>query len=215
MSERSRQSLSHPEFSPDCTVLIVTGQVGPILRRVKPVKQWLTHPLLFPQEFRLIERDQMGTSGCLCLNHMERLPSRSPGSPGILPHRVLQSFDLPHFEVLPHAPRVRFWTTSAPDLRLRPCTRSSSCHTANYNPALSCHNHTPSEGFDLSWCQWERHWCPRGYTVRVRRNRQATGGVEPGVQLSSCQCSYSSLHRQVSRPPRGSLPYVDRFPTGS
>ena len=88
MSEKSRQSLSHPEFSPDCTVLIVTGRVGPILIRVKPVKQWLTHPLLFPQEFRLIERDRMGTSGCLCLNHMERLPSRSPGSLGILPHRV-------------------------------------------------------------------------------------------------------------------------------
>ena len=89
LSERSRQSSGHPEFSPDCTVLIVTGRVGPVLKRVKPDKQWLTHPLLFPQGFRLIERDQMGTSGCLCLNHTERLPSRSPGSLGILPHRVL------------------------------------------------------------------------------------------------------------------------------
>ena len=84
MSEKSRHSLSHPEFSPDCMVLIVTGWVGPVLRRVKPVKQQLTHLLLFPQEFRLFERDRMGTSGCLCLNHMERLLSRSPGSPGIL-----------------------------------------------------------------------------------------------------------------------------------
>ena len=42
----------------------------------------------FPQEFRSNERDRMGTSGCLCLNHTERLPSRSPGSPGILPHWV-------------------------------------------------------------------------------------------------------------------------------
>ena len=88
MSERSRQSLSHPEFSPDCMVLIVAGRVGSILRGVKPVKQRLTHPLLFPQEFRLIERDRMGTSGCLCLNYTERLPSRSPGSLDILPHRV-------------------------------------------------------------------------------------------------------------------------------
>ena len=215
MSERSCQSLSHPEFSPDCTVLIVTRRVGPVLRRVKPVKQRLSHPLLFPQEFRLIERDRMGASGCLCLHHTERLSSRSPGSLGIPPHRVLQSFDLPRFEVLPHAPRVRFWTTSALDLRLRPCTRLSPCRTANYNLALSCHHHTPSEGFDPSRCQWERHWCPCGYTVRVHRNRRATGGVEPGVQLSSCQCSYSSLHRQVSHPPRGSLPYVDHFPTGS
>ena len=71
MSEKSPQSLSHLEFSLDCTVLIVTGRVGPVLRRVKLVKQRLTHPLLFPQEFRLIERDQMGTSGCLCLNHTE------------------------------------------------------------------------------------------------------------------------------------------------
>ena len=111
MSKRSRQSLSHPEFSPDCMVLIVTGWVGPVLKRVKHVKQRLTHPLLFPQEFRLIERDRMGTSGFLCLNHMERLLSRSPGSLGILPHRVLQSFDLPHFEVLLHAPHVLFWMT--------------------------------------------------------------------------------------------------------
>ena len=105
-----------PGVLPDSTVLIVTRRVGPILKRVKPVKQRLTHPLLFPREFRLIERDQMGTSGCLCLNHMECLPSRSPGSPGILPHRVLQSFDLPRFEVLPHAPHVQFWMTSALDL---------------------------------------------------------------------------------------------------
>ena len=83
----------------------------------------------------------MGTSGCLCLNHTERLLSRSPGSLGILPHRVLQSFDLPHFEVLPHTPRVQFWMTSSPDLRLRPCTRSSPCRTADYIPALSCHHH--------------------------------------------------------------------------
>ena len=48
MSKRSRQSLSHPEFSPDCMVLIVTRRVGPVLRRVKPVKQRLTHPLRFP-----------------------------------------------------------------------------------------------------------------------------------------------------------------------
>ena len=157
----------------------------------------------------------MGTSGCLCLNHMERLLSRSPGSPGNLPHRVLQSFDLPCFEVLPHAPRVRFWMTSAPDLQLRPCTQSSPCRTADYNLALSCHHHTPSEGFDPLWCQWEHHWCPHGYTVWVHHNRQATGGVKPGVQLSSCQCGYSSLHRQVSHPPHRSLPYVDRFPTGS
>ena len=215
MSERSRQSLSHPEFSPDCTVLIVTGGVGPVLKRVKPVKQRLTHPLLFPQEFRLIKRDRMGTSRCLCLNHMERLPSRGPGSPGILPHQVLQSFNLPRFEVLPSAPRVRFWMTSAPDLQLRPCTRSSPCCTADYNPALSCHHHTPSEGFDPSRCQWEHHWCPGGYTIRVHRNRRATGGVDPGVQLSFCQCSYSSLHRQVSCLPRGSLLYADRFPTCS
>ena len=105
--------------------------------------------------------------------------------------------------------------TSIPDLRLWPCTWSSPCHTANYNPALSCHHHTPFEGFNPSRCQWECHWCPHGYTVRVHRNRRATGGVEPGVQLSSCQYSYSSLHRQVSRLPRGSLPYVDCFPTGS
>ena len=215
MSERSHQSLSHQEFSLDCTVLIVTGRVGPILKRVKPVKQRLTHPLLFPQEFRLIERDRMGTSRCLCLNHTERLLSRSPGSPGILPHRVLQSFDLPRFEVLPRAPRIQFWMTSTQDLQLRPCTRSSPCCTADYNPALSCHHHTPSDGFDPSRCQWERHWCPRGYTVQVHRNQRATGGVEPGVQLSFCQCGHSSLHRQVSCPPHGSLPYADRFPTGS
>ena len=171
MSERSCQSLNHPEFSPDCTVLIVTGRVGPVSGRVKPVKQRLTRPLLFPQEFRLIERDRMGTSGCLWLNHTERLPSRSPGSPGILSHRVLQSFDLPRFEVLLHAPCVRFWMTSAPDLRLRPCTWSSPCCTANYNPALSCHHHNLFEGFDPSRCQWECHWCPRHYTIRVHRNQ--------------------------------------------
>ena len=157
----------------------------------------------------------MGTSGCLCLNHTERLPSRSPGSPGILPHRVLPSFDLPRFLVLPHTSHVRFLMTSTPDLQLQPCTQSSQCRTADYNLALSCHHHTPSEGFDLSRCQWERHWCPRGYTVRVHRNRRATGGVKPSVQLSFCQCGYSSLHRQVSRPPRGSLPYAAHFPTGS
>ena len=157
----------------------------------------------------------MGTSGCLCLNHMERLLSRSPGSLGILPHQVLQSFDLPRFEVLPHAPRVQFWMTSTLDLRLRPCTRSSPCRTADYNPALSCHHHTPSEGFNPSRCQWEHYWCPCGYTVRVHCNWQTTGGVEPGVQLSFCQCGYSSLHRQVSRPPCGSLPYADHFPTSS
>ena len=142
MSERSHQSLSHSEFSPDCTVLIVTGRVGPLLRRVKPVKQRLTHPLLFPQEFRLIERDRMGTSGCLCLNHREHLPSRSPGSPGILPHRVLQSFDLPRFEVLPYAPRIpilddirsgssitaMYTVKSMPYCRLQPGTELSPSH---------------------------------------------------------------------------------------
>ena len=79
--------------------------------------------------------------------------------------------------------------TSAPDLRLWSCTQSSPCRTADYNPALGCHHHTPSEGFYPLRCQWECHWCPRGYTVRVHRNRRATGGVEPGVQLSSCQCT--------------------------
>ena len=88
MSERSRQSISHLEFSPDCMVLIVARRVGSHIKRGQTHQATANSPLLFPQEFRLIERDRVGTSGCLCLNHMERLPSRSPGSPGILPHWV-------------------------------------------------------------------------------------------------------------------------------
>ena len=88
-------------------VLIVTGRVGPVLKKGQTHQATANSPVTFlPRILGLIERDWMGTSRCLCLNHMERLPSRSPGSLGILPHRVLQSFDLPRFEVLPHAPRV-------------------------------------------------------------------------------------------------------------
>ena len=44
----------------------------------------------------------MGASGCLYLNYTERLLYKSPGTPGMFHlHPVLQSFDLPHFEVLP------------------------------------------------------------------------------------------------------------------
>ena len=49
----------------------------------------------------------MGASGCPYLNYTERLPHKSPGTPGIFhPHPVLQSFDLPHFEVLPRVPHA-------------------------------------------------------------------------------------------------------------
>ena len=86
----------------------------------------------------------MSASGCLYLNYTERLPSRSPDIPGnILPRRVLRSFDLPHSEVLPLAPHIQFWTTSVQDLQLWQGTRSSPSRTANYNPALGCHLHTP------------------------------------------------------------------------
>ena len=93
----------------------------------------------------------MGASGCLYLNYTERLPHKSPGTPGIAPpHLVLQSFDLPRSEVCPHAPRIQLWMTSAQDLQVRQCTQSGPCHTADYNPALGCYFHTPLEGIDLS-----------------------------------------------------------------
>ena len=68
-------------------------------------------------------------------------------------HPVLQSFDLPHFEVLPRAPCILFWMTSAQDLQVWQGTRSNPCHTADYNPALGCHFHTLLQGIDPSRCQ--------------------------------------------------------------
>ena len=147
---------------------------------------------------------------------MERLPSRSPGIPGMfLPHPVLWSFDQLLFEVLPHTPRVLAWMTSIPDCRLWRGTRSGPSHTANYNLALGCHFHTLQEGIDLSRSQGARHWCPWGYTSQAHHNQQATEGAEPGALLFSYQYGHSLLHRQVSRPPLGSPPYVDHHPTGS
>ena len=89
----------------------------------------------------------MGASRCPYLNYTEHLPHKSPGTPGMFhPHPVLQSFDLPHFEVLPRAPPVLFWMTSVQDLQVRQGTQSSPCHTADYNPALGCHFHTLLQG---------------------------------------------------------------------
>ena len=154
----SHQCLAHPELFPVLTLLIVTGRVGSRIKRGQTHRVMANSSITFPKKFRLIARDQIGASGCPYLNYTECLLSRSPGTPGmILPHQVLQSFDLPHFEVLPHALRIQFWMTFARDLQVRRGTRSSPCHTADYNPALGCHRHTLLEGIDQSWCQGECH----------------------------------------------------------
>ena len=82
----------------------------------------------------------MGASGYSYLNYMECLLHRSPSTPGMFPPPlVFQSFDQPHFEVLPHAPHVLFGMTSTLDRQVRQGTWSSPCRTADYNLALGCH----------------------------------------------------------------------------
>ena len=60
MSLRSHQCSSHPELFLVLTPLIVTGQVGS--RKGGQTHQVMANPpITFPQEFRLIERDQDGS----------------------------------------------------------------------------------------------------------------------------------------------------------
>ena len=82
----------------------------------------------------------MEASGCLYLNYTECLLHRSPGSLGIFhPHLVLQSFDLPHFKVLPHSKvhsqvhTVLQTTTWHWVCTFTPFLRVSICHSVKGN----------------------------------------------------------------------------------
>ena len=90
----------------------------------------------------------MGASGFPYLNYTERLPHKSPGTPGMFHlHPVLQSFDLPHFKVLPHAPCILFFKYGKVHSQVHTILQTTTQHwVATFTPFFRVSIHHGARG---------------------------------------------------------------------